>query len=263
VNQTLAARLRAGDILCGTILSLGSPEVADLLGGAGFDWLFVDAEHGTLEPRDVLLILQAVGSRTPCLVRIPELDEGWVKHVLDAGADGIIIPQVGTAAQAERAVRLAHYPPRGTRGLGTARVNRYGLALTEHLRTAADRLLVVVQAETEEAVRNIDAIAAVPGLGAVFVGPYDLSASLGHPGLVDHPDVALAIGRVASACAKAGIPTGIFAAGAAGLKTRVGEGFTLLAAGVDATLLGEAAGSLLGDLHGLARSRASGTSPFP
>jgi 2-dehydro-3-deoxyglucarate aldolase/4-hydroxy-2-oxoheptanedioate aldolase len=249
MSRSFKARLRAGELLYGTLLTFGPTEVADLLAGAGFDWLFVDAEHGALEPRDVLLILQAVAGRTPCLVRVPALDEAWIKRALDAGADGIIVPQVSTAEQAERAVRLAHYPPRGTRGLGTARANRYGLGLAGQLDRAWEQVTVVVQAETAEAVRNIEAIARVPDLDAVFVGPFDLSASLGHAGDLDHPEVRVAIDRVAAACAGAGVPSGIFAPGAAGLRGRPAQGFTLLAAGVDSALLGGAAESLLRDLR--------------
>lgn len=243
------ARLKAGELLFGTLLTFGATEVADLLAGAGFDWLFVDAEHGALDPRDVLLILQTVAGRTPCLVRVPALDEAWVKRVLDAGADGIIVPQVSTAEQAERAVSLAHYPPRGTRGLGTARANRYGLGLAGQLDRAREQVVVVVQAETADAVKNIEAIARVPDLDAVFVGPFDLSASLGHPGEVDHPRVRAGIARVAEACAGVGVRTGIFALGAGGLRSRPTEGFTLLAAGVDSALLGSAAETLLGELR--------------
>jgi 2-dehydro-3-deoxyglucarate aldolase/4-hydroxy-2-oxoheptanedioate aldolase len=249
MSQTLKARLRAGELLRGTLLTIGATEVADLLAGAGFDWLFVDAEHGALDPRDVLLILQVVAGRTPCLVRVPTLDEAWIKRVLDAGADGIIVPQVSTAEQAERAVRYAHYPPRGTRGLGTGRANRYGLGLAGHLDRAREQVAVVVQAETADAVRNVAAIARVPDLDAVFVGPFDLSASLGHPGDLDHPEVQSAIARVAEVCLGAGVRTGIFALGAAGLRGRPREGFTLLAAGVDAALLGGAAEMLVQDLR--------------
>ena len=248
MTRPFKARLKAGELLYGTLLTFGATEAADLLAGAGFDWLFVDAEHGALDPRDVLLILQTVAGRTPCLVRVPTLDEAWVKRVLDAGADGIIVPQVSTAEQAERAVSLAHYPPRGTRGLGTARANRYGLSMAGQLDRAREQVVVVVQAETVEAVRNIEAIARVPDLDAVFVGPFDLSASLGHPGEVDHQKVRAGIARVAHACAGAGVRTGVFAVGAAGLRSRPAEGFTLLAAGVDSAMLGTAAESLLQDL---------------
>jgi len=249
MSRQFKARLRAGELLHGTLLTIAATEVADLLAGAGFDWLFVDAEHGALDPRDVLIVLQVVANRTPCLVRVPALDEAWIKRVLDAGADGVIIPQVSTAEQAERAVRYAHYPLRGTRGLGTARANRYGLGLAGHLDRARDLVTVVVQAETADAIRNIDAIARVPDLDAVFVGPFDLSASLGHPGEVDHPEVQSAIAQVSRVCRESGVRTGIFALGAAGLRSRPGEGFTLLAAGVDAALLGGAAESLMQDLR--------------
>lgn len=242
-------RLRRGDLLFGTLLTLGATEVADLLAGSGFDWLFVDAEHGALDPRDVLSILQVVGGRTPCLVRVPSLDEAWIKRVLDGGADGIIVPQVSTGEQAERAVRLAHYPPRGTRGLGTARGNRYGMALAGQLERAREQTVVVVQAETADAVANIEGIVRVPDLDAVFVGPFDLSASLGRPGEVQHPAVEAAIGRVAAACRAAGVRSGIFALGAPDLAPRPREGFTLLAAGVDSALLGSAAGDLLASLR--------------
>jgi 2-keto-3-deoxy-L-rhamnonate aldolase RhmA len=253
MSPTLKARLHAREVLCGTILSLNSPEVADLLAGLGFDWLFIDAEHGALEPHDVLLLLHAIADRTPALVRIPSTDEAWVKRALDAGADGIIVPQVGTVEQAERITRWAHYPPGGSRGLGTARTNRYGLGLTESLRAAPDRVTVVVQAETAEAVQNIDDIARVRGIDAVFVGPYDLSASLGYPGEVDHPVVRAAIERIAGACREADVPAGIFAMDPRGLAGWPKQGFTLLAAGVDAGFLGSAAGRALAELRGFAR----------
>lgn len=249
MSRPFKARLHARETLYGTILSIGATEVAELLAGAGFDWLFVDAEHGALDPRDVLHLLQAVGGKTACLVRVPALDEGWIKRALDAGADGIIVPQVSTPEQAEAAVRFSHYPPRGSRGLGTARANRYGLGLAGHLDRARDQVTVVVQAETAAAVVNIDAIARVPDLDAVFVGPYDLSADLGYPGEVDHPRVREAIAAIAQGCGCAGIPTGIFALGTPGLRARPAEGFTLLAAGVDGVLLGGAAEKLLADLR--------------
>jgi 2-dehydro-3-deoxyglucarate aldolase len=254
MNRRLKARLLAGETLCGTLLTLNAPEVADLLAGAGFDWLFVDAEHGVLEPRDILLLLHAIADRTPCLVRIPTLEEAWVKRVLDAGADGVIVPQVGTAEQAKHVVGWAHYPPRGTRGLGTARANRYGFNLVDSVRTAGDRVIVVVQAETAEAVENIESIVQVAGVDAVFVGPYDLSASLGRPGEVGHPEVVNAIRRVAAACRKAGIPTGIFAMEPDGLAAWVASGFTLLAAGVDTSLLGTAAEQLLAGVRAVVGS---------
>ncbi|HTS89112.1 MAG TPA: aldolase/citrate lyase family protein [Gemmatimonadales bacterium] len=251
MTQPFKARLRAGETLCGTILSIGAPEVAELLAAAGFDWLFVDAEHGALDPRDVLHILAAVADRTPCLVRIPSLDEAWIKRALDAGADGIIVPQVETEEEAREVARLAQYPPRGRRGLGTARANAYGMGVAQYLGTAAERVSVVVQAETTDAVRHISAIARVPGIDAVFVGPYDLSASLGFPGEVERPEVRDAIAAVATGCRAAGVRTGLFAMTPAGLAPYLGLGFTLLAAGVDTVTLGRGALDLRQEFRGL------------
>ena len=255
MSRTLKAKLRAGELLRGTILTIGAAEVAELLATAGFDWLFVDAEHGALDPRDVLGILQAVAGRTPCLVRIPALDEAWIKRALDAGADGIIVPQVGSAEEARRAVQFAHYPPLGRRGLGTARANRYGLALEEYLASVAGRVTVVVQAESRDAVRNIGEISCVPGLDAIFVGPYDLSASLGYPGEVGRQEVRDAIETVARTCREAGIRTGIFATTAEGLAPYLPSGFTLLVAGVDTAILGQGAAEVI---HALARLTPTG-----
>jgi 2-keto-3-deoxy-L-rhamnonate aldolase RhmA len=257
MTPPLKARLAAGEILCGTLLTIGSSEVAELLAVAGFDWIFLDAEHGALDPRDVLHLLQSIGGRTPCLVRVPTLDEAWIKRALDAGADGVIVPQVGSAEEAQRAVQYAQYPPRGRRGLGTARANRYGLGVAEYLRSVSGAVTVVVQAETVGAIQNIQAIAAVPGLDAVFVGPYDLSASLGHPGEVDHPQVRAAISQVSRACREAGVRTGIFAMTGEELETHLPQGFTLLAAGVDTVLLSQGAEALLRALRG-GVSRAQG-----
>jgi 2-keto-3-deoxy-L-rhamnonate aldolase RhmA len=245
MSPTLKTRLARGEVLLGTLLTLRSTEVAELLATTGFDWIFLDAEHGALESRAVLELLQAIAGRTPTLVRIPALEESWVKRVLDAGADGIIVPQVGSAMEADRAVRFAHFPPRGRRGLGTGRANRYGLAVEEFLADVAGRTIVVVQAETAEAVANIDAIVGVAGLDAVFVGPYDLSSSLGHPGEVDHPDVRKAIDTVRRVCRAARVQTGIFTMAPEGLRPHLDAGFTLLATGVDTAILGLGAARLL------------------
>lgn len=248
-KSCLKTRLNAGEVLVGTILSICSAEVAELMASIGFDWLWMDAEHGAIAPNDVLRLLQAVAGKTPCLVRVPMLDEAWIKKVLDAGATGIIVPQVSTADQAEAAVRFAHYPPRGTRGLGTARVNRYGMEMVDAVTRARDETIVVVQAETADAVTNIETIAKVPNLDAVIVGPYDLSASLGHPGEIDHPHVQKSIKRIAGVCRESAMRTGIFALNATGLKDSSEAGFTLLAAGVDTILLGTGATNLLSDLR--------------
>ena len=199
-------RLHQGELLAGTLLTLASPEVAELLAGVGFDWLFVDAEHGAFDVRSIQAVLQGAGRETPCLVRVPALSEAAIKQALDTGAAGVIVPMVNTAEQAELAVRWMRYPPLGARSLGIARAQGYGLRLREYLQSANDRLVLVAQAESAEAVHNIEAIVRVPGIDAVFVGPYDLAGSLGHPGEPGHEEVCGAIERIAQACRAAGMP---------------------------------------------------------
>ena len=248
MTSNLRLRLHRGELLLGTLLTLNAPEVAELLGEAGFDWLFVDAEHGTFDARELQAMLQGAGRAVECLIRVPALDEISIKKALDVGAAGLIVPQVHSAEQAERVVQWARYPPAGSRGLGVARAQRYGFQLREYLRTANDHIVLVVQAESAEAVQNIEAIVRVPGIDAVLIGPYDLSASLGRPGEIEHPAVRDAIQQIARVCRAGGVPVGIFGMTAEAVQPYIQQGFKLIVAGVDTVLLGHAARELLGRL---------------
>lgn len=241
-------RLRRGDLLIGTMVTIAAPEVAELLSAAGFDWLFLDAEHGALAARDLQTLLQGAGRQTPCLVRVAAGDEVAIKQALDIGADGIIVPQVNAAAQAEHVVRFARYAPEGVRGVGIARAHGYGLSFQEYVASANERTTVVVQVEHRDAVEQIEAIVRVPGIDAVLIGPYDLSASLGRMGEVNHPEVTQAIARVTQACRNAGIPAGMFGLTAAAVEPWIATGYTLIVAATDLVMLGRAARDLLGRL---------------
>jgi 2-dehydro-3-deoxyglucarate aldolase len=242
-------RLKRGDILLGTMVTLASAASAEVLASAGFDWLFIDAEHGPLETGELTEILQAVGHKTACIVRVPEPAELPIKRVLDLGADGIIVPQVNTAEQAANVVRWARYPPEGARGVGLARAHGYGTRFREYLRSANDEIAVVVQAEHATAVANIDAIVRVPGIDGVLLGPYDLSASLGKMGAIDDPVVIAAIGRVTEACRAAGLPLGYFGVTASAVRPYLARGYTLIVAGVDTFYLANGAQALLKELR--------------
>jgi 2-keto-3-deoxy-L-rhamnonate aldolase RhmA len=243
-------RLRRGDILLGTMITLDSPSSAEVLAGIGFDWFFIDGEHGPLGTRELLAILQAVSHRVACIVRVPAADEVAIKKVLDLGAHGIIVPQVNTAEQAANVVRCSRYAPEGARGVGLARAHGYGQRFKEYLDAANREIAVIVQAEHATAVDNIEAFASVAGVDAVLLGPYDLSASLGKMGQVDDPAVVAAIRRVTDACKAAHMPLGYFGVSAAAVKPYAAQGYTLLVAGVDTTLLGGAARGLLAELRG-------------
>jgi 2-dehydro-3-deoxyglucarate aldolase len=244
------ARLKRRDKLLGTMLTLPSATAAEVLAGLGFDWLFIDGEHGPLETRELMEILLAAGRDTACVVRVPEAAEVPIKKVLDLGAHGIIVPQVDTAEQAANVVRFARYAPEGARGVGLARAHGYGQRFQEYVAAANREIAVIVQAEHASAVENIESIVRVPGVDAVLLGPYDLSASLGKMGQVDHPLVVDAIRRVTDACLAAAMPLGYFGVTAAAVAPYAALGYTLLVAGVDTLYLANGAKALLAELRG-------------
>jgi 2-keto-3-deoxy-L-rhamnonate aldolase RhmA len=242
-------RLRGGEVLMGTMLNLPSAAIAEVLAAAGFDWLFIDGEHGPIGPAELVSVLQAVDRDLACIMRVPELNRGAIKHALDMGSAGIIVPQVETGEEAAEAVRLARYAPQGERGMGLARAHRYGFGFNDYVARANDEIAVVIQAEHARAVENIEAIVAVEGLDAVFLGPYDLSASLGHPGDINHPRVTEAIDRITEVCQAAGMPLGYFGLDARAVAPFVARGYSLICASVDCVLLGQGAKRLLNDLR--------------
>ena len=248
MNDSFRTRLGNRQQLLGTMVTLSTPATAEILAEVGFDWLFVDGEHGPLETGDILAILQAVSYRVACLVRVPSADEVPIKKVLDLGATGIIVPQVNTPEQAADVVRFARYAPAGARGVGLARAHGYGMRFREYIESANERVVVVVQAEHALAVQNIEAIVKVDGIDAVLLGPYDLAASLGKMGQINDPLVTQAIDHVTTTCLAAGIPLGYFGVTAEAVKPYVERGYTLIVAGVDTLFLGTAAKNLFAEL---------------
>ncbi len=232
-------QLNAGKRLLGTLVSIASAQSVEILSQAGFDWLFIDGEHAPLSDADIQYIVQAAAPLS-CLVRVHSLDEIAIKKALDSGANGIIVPQINTAEQAAQAVAYAKYPPMGQRGVGIARAQGYGFAFQEYIEQANDNVVVVVQAEHAQAVENIEAIAATPGVDGVFIGPYDLSASLGKMGQLDDPVVVAAIDRISEACVTAEVKLGVFSTTSDAALPYIQRGFTLITAGTDTLLLGQA-----------------------
>ncbi len=249
MNDTFRARLIAREKLLGTMATLRTPASAEILADLGFDWLFIDGEHGPLETAELLGILQAVDHKVASIVRVPSADEVAIKKVLDLGATGIIVPQVNSAEQAADVVRWARYAPAGSRGVGVARAHGYGMKFAEYIESANDNVAVIVQAEHADAVENIEHIAAVEGVDAVLLGPYDLSASMGIMGQLDNPIFTAAIDRITEVCLAAEMPLGIFGVNAEAIRPYAEQGYTLLVAGVDTLLLGNAAKNLLAEMR--------------
>ncbi len=243
MNRSLAARLTEGVRLLGTVVSLPSPEVAELLAACGYDWLFIDLEHGPADLLTAQRMLQA--ARCPCLIRVADASPASLQRALDIGADGVIIPGLRTAAEVEQAVGACRSPPLGSRGVGSARAQGYGHNLRGYVHEANLEVLVVPQIEHIDAVHDIEAIAAVAGVSALFVGPLDLAASLGRPGMADGNEVYSAIHRVKQVCDEAERRVGIFAPDADSAARWFEAGFTLVAVATDAAMLGQRARDLV------------------
>jgi 2-keto-3-deoxy-L-rhamnonate aldolase RhmA len=231
-DKTFRQRLLAHETLIGPLVATASNEIVELLASLGFDWLFLDAEHGAYGPEKIPDLLQAAGD-CPCLVRIPGPDEAWIKKVLDAGAAGIIVPQISTLEQANNVLNYSKYPPMGKRGVGLGRAHGYGKDFTEYLEHANDQTVIVLQAETRAVLDCIEDIAALQGVDCILIGPYDLSASLGHTGETTHPEVQNAIQTVRHACVKQNTQLGIFGVCAEHVAPYKKLDFTLLTVGVD------------------------------
>jgi 2-keto-3-deoxy-L-rhamnonate aldolase RhmA len=235
------ARVDRREPLLGTLLTLPSPEIAEVMAAAGFDWLFIDMEHGLIEFTDAQRMVQAVAPSCPCIVRVPKNEPILVAKALDIGAAGVIVPHVSTAAEAREAVRAAMYPPAGERSIGVARAQGSGGRLREAIAHDNDDTIVVAQVEHIKAVSNIAEIVSVPGLAAVFIGPFDLSASLGRPGEIGAPDVQEAIATVAAACSAKPLACGIFVVGGDAAGRAFAAGHSLVCATTDTLLLADAA----------------------
>ncbi|QAY64755.1 2-dehydro-3-deoxyglucarate aldolase [Xylanimonas allomyrinae] len=217
----------------------GSPVVAEICAGSGVDWVLVDAEHSPVGLETTTSLLQAMSPYpATAVVRVPSADPVTIKQYLDLGAQTLVVPMVDTPEQAEAAVRAAHYPPRGIRGVGSAlaRGARWS-RVEDYLANAASHVAVVVQIESETGVANAGAIAAVDGVDGVFVGPSDLAASMGLLGQQTHPDVVAAVLATFEAVRAAGTPVGVNAFDPVAARAYLDAGATFVLVGADVALL--------------------------
>jgi 2-keto-3-deoxy-L-rhamnonate aldolase RhmA len=242
----LKTKLAKGEVCIGATVTLSSPVIAELFSRVGFDWLWLEMEHTTMSYESVLAMLQATnGADISAIVRVPWNDKTMIKRVLDAGPDGIIVPLITSAEEAEAAVRAIKYPPWGERGAGLSRAQAYGMHMGDYMATANDEVTTILMIEHIKAVENIEAILAVKGVDSVMVGALDLSGTMNLLGKTDDPKVEAAIQTVLAACKKAGMPCGIITTSAEAANKRIAEGFTNVILGIDILyLLGGASGAL-------------------
>lgn len=225
----------------GTIVTLESPEITEILSHSGFDWLFFDMEHGTVSTTSVQHLIQAMDEGCSAIIRIPENSAVFIKKALDTGCDGIIVPQVNTVEDAESAVAAAKYPPQGSRSVGIARAQGYGMRFAEYIKNANDTTSLIIQIEHKTAVENLDQILAVKGIDGVLIGPYDLSGSMNLLGQIADERVQTAIKTIKEKCKKADVPFGMFVMQAEAVKKELDDGCSFVAVGIDTVLLSNAA----------------------
>lgn len=247
MNPVRAALLERR-LTVGTWIQVAHPAVAEILANAGFDWIAADCEHTDIGVNEFAALARGMHGRVPSpFVRVRENDTLAIRQMLDMGAEGVIVPLVNTAEQAEAAVRAAKYPPRGIRGFCFSRMNDWGVRFAEYSAEANDEVAVVVMIESKQAVDNIEEIISVDGVDGVFVGPYDMTGSYGIPGQTTDPTIRDACSRVVAACAKAGKSAGLHVVlpDPDAIAQAVQDGFTFLAVGVDTVFLDNAARTAL------------------
>ena len=236
------SNIRGGKPAAGTFLAIPHPVAVEVTARAGFDFVCIDWEHsqiGRERLEDLVRAADVAGS--PAIVRVPGHAPEPIAAALDSGASGVLVPRVSSAGEAKAAVAAVRYPPVGSRGAGPGRASRYGYDIAGYIAGANASLLLAVQVETVAGVEDIDAIAAVEEVDLVFIGPGDLSVSLGAFGPDGKDKLEAAIMRVIDACRKAGKAVGIFRPDASDVERWLGRGVSFFVIASDTMLLGAAA----------------------
>jgi 2-dehydro-3-deoxyglucarate aldolase len=190
-------------IQLGSWITINNPSIAEIMADAGFDWLCIDLEHSVTDYFEAQQLIAAIQSKgIKAFVRVGENNVRIIKRVLDAGADGIIIPSVNSALEAKKAVQAVYYPPFGKRGVGLARAQGYGFNFENYREGKAKEIILIAQIEHIQAIDELDEIIQTEGIHGTFIGPYDLSGSLGKPGQYDDDDVKEALMRYDSIASK-------------------------------------------------------------
>ena len=232
-------------------MQIPSPDIAEVLATAGFDWIAIDLEHGAISRHQLPDLFRAIelhGVLPFARVALP--DGNLCQQALDSGAAGVIIPRVESATQLSEIVAGCMWPPAGKRGVGFSRANVFGRRFEEY-KAEAQQPIIVAQIESKSAVASIGSLLSVKGLDAVMIGPYDLSASLGVPGDIENAEVRASVGEVVKACKKAGIPSGIHVVqpDPKKLESEIAAGHRFLAYGTDAVFLSTSANNPMSSVN--------------
>ena len=244
--MNLKERLKKRELTIGSWITIGHTVVAEIMAKAGYDWLTVDMEHSAITmdiAQDLIRVIELCG--VVPLVRVGENDPNLIKRVMDAGAHGVIVPMVNSKDDAEKAVASVQYPPKGFRGVGLARAQKYGADFEGYKKWNEQESVVIVQIEHIKAVENLESILSVPGVDGFLIGPYDLSGSLGVPGQFDHPKVISALARVREVSEQMNAVSGfhVIPPDVKALQDKIEENYKFIAYSLDILFLGEQAGN--------------------
>ncbi len=252
-KNTSKAKIKAGEACYGMLHELAHPQVAEMIGLAGYDFIVIDGEHGPGGMREHLQCLQAVAA-TPAsaILRVSSNDEVALKRALDLGAEGVLIPDIRTVSQAREAVAACFYPPRGKRGFSaaTARASDYGLNVPQYIADDAAELLVCLMIESVEGVKNVAEIAAVDGVDVIQLGPFDLTYDMGIPGQFEHPDFIQALANIESATLAAGKMLGGMPLPGLPIASVLQRGYRFITIGADVPMFSQALATHLADVSG-------------
>ncbi len=259
MTGTLREKLLRGDPTLGCFVGLGSPAVTELLASVGFDWLVLEAEHTPLGISEIEHMLRACGgSETAAIVRVPQGRPDVIQLALDAGADGVLVPMVRTAEEAAEIVAVTKFPPTGSRSFGPLRASRYYTRTRDYFRRANDEVIVALILETPEAVTELEAIAAVPGVDAIYMGPKDLALGLGIDPFGDDPRLEEIASQLVAAASSAGIAAGNGAGSPSEVAELIERGFSMLGYGPDYRLLARAAQAGVAAFREIEATRSGG-----
>lgn len=240
VEVALKAKLKRGQLCLGTWVTLGHSSIAEVFAKAGFDWVVVDLEHSTISIEQAGELIRTIDlAGVSPLVRLTSNDTNLIKRVMDAGAHGIVVPNVNSPEDAKTAVAGTRYAPRGHRGVGLARAQKYGPGFTDYLEWQKDGPIVIVQIEHQSALDQLEKIFTTPGVDGFIIGPYDLSCSMGMPGEFERPEFISAIKQILQAGIRVGCPAGIHIVepDPERLRQSISEGYRFIAYSVDIRML--------------------------
>ncbi len=242
--MNLKQKIRNRELTIGSWLTIPHQSIVEIMATAKFDWITIDIEHSAIGMENIMNTIahiQAAGMKA--FVRVYDNDEIVIKRVLDAGADGIIVPMIKSKAEAEKMISSVYYPPKGNRGVGLSRAQKYGIGFEEYQEKLEKEIVIIAQIEHIDAITNLEEILEVEEIDATLIGPYDLSASMGKPGKYHLPDVKKAIEKYDKICKSKNKPLGahVISSDHSQTQDKIDLGYTFLAFSLDFFFLGDKA----------------------